>query len=72
METGLLTYPVALLTVDEIMLAGGSKYINTSYYLYTNHHWWALSPSHFNDSNINRGAHIYSVYYSVVHHLATL
>ncbi len=50
---GLLTYPVALLTTDEIMLAGGKGgTANSSYYLYTNQAWWALSPSYFNDSNV--------------------
>ncbi len=45
---GLLTYPVALLTADEIMLAGGKGgTANSSYYLYTNQYWWALSPSYF-------------------------
>ncbi len=45
---GLLTYPVALLTTDEIMLAGGKGgTANSSYYLYTNQYWWALSPSYF-------------------------
>ncbi len=49
---GLLTYPVALLTSDEIMLAGGGTG-NSSYYLYTNQTWWALSPSGF----VNSSAH---------------
>ncbi len=45
---GLLTYPVALLTADEIMLAGGSWTLaNDNYYLYTNQYWWTMSPSNF-------------------------
>jgi len=44
---GLLTYPVALLTIDEIRLAGGKNVDNLSYYLYTNQDWWTLSPSYF-------------------------
>ncbi len=44
---GALTYPVALLTSDEIMLAGGQTSSNNSYYLYTNQYWWSLSPSNF-------------------------
>ncbi len=44
---GLLTYPVALLTADEVMLAGGlGNTTNSSYYLYTNQRWWTLSPSY--------------------------
>ncbi len=58
---GLLTYPVALLTADEIMLAGGKGgTANSSYYLYTNQYWWALSPSYF----YNNYAYGFYVYYS--------
>ena len=46
---GKLTYPVALLTADEIMLAGGrGGYSNSSYYLYTGQTWWSLSPYYYN------------------------
>ncbi len=56
---GLLTYPVALLTADEIMLAGGKvNTANSSYYLYTNQYWWALSPSSF----VNGSAYDFVVY----------
>ncbi|MCI8567809.1 MAG: hypothetical protein HFG48_00650, partial [Bacilli bacterium] len=43
---GKLTYPVALLTADETILAGHgtSGYSNKSY-LYTNQSWWVLSPN---------------------------
>ena len=45
---GELTYPVGLLTVDEIMLAGGKDYIsNTSYYLYTGTEYWTLTSRAF-------------------------
>ena len=48
---GKLTYPVGLLTADEIMLAGGQAYSvaqeNNDFYLYTNKFWWGLSPSNF-------------------------
>ena len=48
---GSLTYPVGLLTVDEIMLAGlagaGSEIYNNSYYLYTGNYWWAGSVDFF-------------------------
>ena len=43
-----LTYPVALITVDEVALAGG-KYDtkNENYYLRTNGYFWTMTPSHF-------------------------
>ena len=45
---GNLTYPVALLTADEIMLAGGrAGSSNSSYYLYTGQTWWSLSPYYY-------------------------
>jgi hypothetical protein len=44
-----LQYPVALLTADEIAMAGGVWYTNnSSFYLYTNQLYWSLSPSFFN------------------------
>ena len=43
----MLTYPVALITSDEIMLAGGKAAENTSYYLYTGNVHWSLSPYYF-------------------------
>ena len=48
---GALTYPVGLITVDEMAYAGGvygSE--NSSYYLYTGQDFWALSPYNFNSS----------------------
>ena len=48
---GALTYPVGLLTAEEMILAGGQSYdvshTNTDFYLYTNKSWWAMSPSHY-------------------------
>ena len=42
---GKLTYPVGLLTADEINMAGGlSGITNNSYYLYNNQVYWTLSP----------------------------
>ena len=45
---GKLTYPIGLITGDEIVYAGG-KYgtSNIEYYLYTNQYWWTMSPSRF-------------------------
>lgn len=45
---GALTYPIGLLTADEIVYAGGVFDMeNTSYYLYTGSYWWSLSPFNF-------------------------
>ena len=45
---GALTYPVGLITADEVAMAGG-KYgsDNNSYYLYTNQYYWLGSPDSF-------------------------
>ena len=45
---GALNHPVALLTADELTMAGSGNpgYSNKSY-LYTNQIWWSLSPSYF-------------------------
>ena len=45
-----LTYPVGLITADEVAMAGGvygSRNTNSSYYLYTNQYYWSGSPSYF-------------------------
>ncbi len=40
-----LTYPVGLITADEVAYAGGVWHTsNTSYYLYTNSIYWTMSP----------------------------
>jgi len=51
---GALTYPVSLLTADELTLAG---YVRTGYnvdlssnYLMTDQNWWSLSPNRFSDN----------------------
>jgi len=41
---GDLDYPVGLLTIDEIRLAGGGMEENSTYYLYTGQNYWAGSP----------------------------
>ena len=48
---GALTYPIGLLSTDEIVLAGGWSTINSDYYLYSGQYWWASSPGIFNSSN---------------------
>ena len=45
---GALTYPVGLLSTDEIVLAGGWSASNSGYYLYSGQYWWASSPFDFN------------------------
>ncbi len=49
---GNLTYPVGLITADEIVAAGSGKYGtgNSSYYLYKGSWYWSLSPSYFGGS----------------------
>ena len=45
-----LTYPVGLITADEVAMAGGkfdSSNENSSYYLYTNQSYWLGSPNDF-------------------------
>ena len=56
---GKLTYPVGLLTADEVMLAGGGNANNSNYYLYTGQWYWLLSPYSFVDASAN-GFRVYS------------
>ena len=43
-----LTYPIGLITVDELMMSGyADGYINKSAYTYSTIHYWTLSPSAF-------------------------
>lgn len=44
---GALTYPVGLITLDEMYFAGGNSNNNSSYYLYTNQDYWTGSPFRF-------------------------
>ena len=52
-ESAKLNYPVALITADEVAMAGGRAYYNggyspnSNYYLYNGKYYWTLSPSHF-------------------------
>ena len=46
-----LTYPVGLITADEVAYAGGVYGTdNTGYYLYTNKYYWTLSPYRFSSA----------------------
>lgn len=50
---GKLTYPVGLITLDEVALAGGKVGTdNPNYYLVTNAYYWTFSPSYFRASNV--------------------
>ena len=55
---GNLTYPVGLLTPDEVVYAGG-KYAtsNSSYYLYSGQYYWTISPLGFH----NGSSHVWNV-----------
>ena len=45
---GALTYPVGLITADEVAMGGGVyNTSNSSYYLYTGQFYWTMSPSYF-------------------------
>ena len=44
-----LTYPIGLITIDELMLSGyADGYINKSTYTYSTSNYWTISPSYFN------------------------
>ena len=47
---GALTYPVGLLSMDEMVLTGGWSTSNRGYYLYSGQYWWASSPNDLNGS----------------------
>ena len=51
---GALTYPVGLITSDEVVMAGGRGWINeenpgtnSNYYLYSGSWYWTFSPNSF-------------------------
>ncbi len=51
-ESAKLNYPVGLILVDEVALAGGkSGSANSNYYLYNGKYFWTLSPSNFASNN---------------------
>ena len=48
---GALTYPIGLITADEVAMAGGvNETSNSSFYLYTGYEYWTMSPSLFKDN----------------------
>ena len=48
---GALTYPIGLITTDEVYLAGGFAAENYDYYLYTGDSYWTMSPGTFSDGH---------------------
>ena len=47
---GALTYPIGLITMDEIVYAGGSVFtskINSIYFLSTGQYYWTMTPKQF-------------------------
>ena len=58
---GDLTYPVALITADEVALAGGRQGLkNEDYYLRTNNYYFTMTPSYFGAAYAR--AYVYLVY----------
>ncbi len=55
---GALTYPVGLITADEIVAAGSGRYemYNNRYYLYrgSTYWYWSFSPSHYPEASVFR------------------
>jgi len=62
-----LTYPIGLITVDELMLSGlADGYLNRLAYTYSSSHYWTMSPGHFDASHTaayellhNSGGYVY-------------
>ena len=44
---GALTYGVGLITIDEVILAGGWKSANLKFYLYNGQDYWTMTPFNF-------------------------
>ena len=57
---GALTYPVGLITADEVVMAGVSNSDNNTYYLYTNQNYWSGSPSYFYSGEFAMGFRVFS------------
>ena len=55
-----LTYPIGLITIDELEMAGNKwNESNTSYYLHTGANYWAGSPIGFYGGNVAYGFSVY-------------
>ncbi len=46
-----LKYPIGLISVDEINLAGGTNVENTKYYLYTGNWYYTMTPYYYNGTS---------------------
>ncbi len=62
-----LTYPVGLLTYDEVSFAGGVFYIgnesyNSRYYLYTGNSYWTMTPASWDGFGVRIGHVRYNGY----------
>ena len=58
---GKLTYPVGLITADEVNMAGGiSSSANTLYYLYSGRTYWTMSPFSFDSWFYSYNMHVKS------------
>ncbi len=56
-----LTYPVGLITADEISYAGGVQgKTNNGYYLYTGNYYWTMSPAFYSSSTSS--AYVFSMF----------
>ena len=44
---GNLSFPIGVITIDEVMYAGGTLASNNKYYLYNNKDYWTISPMNF-------------------------
>ena len=61
---GDITYPIALLTADEVAYAGGVyARTNSSYYLNTGQYYWTMSPYSFS-SSVGSFAFVFAVFSS--------
>ena len=61
---GKLTYPIGLLTADEVQYAGSmqsSNNTNTSYYLYTANAQWTMTPSDYYSNNNTASGYVFYI-----------
>ncbi len=65
---GALTYPVGLITSDEVVMAGGRAFIdnsdtgeNRNYFLHSGTVYWTFSPNGFRSDSIAIIIHVHSI-----------